>query len=95
MTTEQQDWPTYTGFDGQQYPLPSQTCPKCGKQYPAMFARKLGCHECVEAYRARGGYTAKDWSDAIRRNMMAEGVDPDACDCGQCAECEERADARS
>lgn len=86
------DWPAYRGFGGGVYPVPAQTCHGCGQPYPAFHPLKLGCHDCVQAYRARGGMTAADWERKLRQGLMEQGIDPDACDCGQCQECEEARD---
>lgn len=82
----------YRGIDGVERPVPTQVCRKCGGEYQAHQPRKLGCAGCVAEYRAGGGYTAQDWIDAYRRGQLEQGLDPDACDCGQCHECQERQD---
>ena len=81
---------TYKGNDGNDYTMPFQTCPHCGSQYQSFFNLKMGCEECRAKARDNGWMSAADIAAKMRAEMLADGKDPDACDCGECWECEER-----
>lgn len=82
------DWRTYRGFDGVERPCPAIDCHKCGAAYPGFFAIRIGSPDCADAARAQGWESATDIEARIRRELIAKGVDPDACACGECADCE-------
>ena len=71
---------TYIGFDGGTYEVPWKTCRHCGAEYQSHFDLQMGCPDCIADARKRGWKSAQDWADEARRNMIAEGIDPDGYD---------------
>ncbi len=66
MTAIQQtaEWPTYKGFDGEQHPMPVQTCRYCGEHYPGFYDTRYGHTTCTDETQR---YWAADMKGFVKR----------------------------
>ena len=68
------NWPTYRGIDGNQHPMPTQTCQFCGDKYPGFMDIKYGHKDCQDDTQKR--YKAD--AMALKAKFMA--VKEDRCE---------------
>lgn len=74
-------WPTYTGIDGREYPVPVKECKFCGADFPSHYPQGMGnCGKCPKALGVKKdtAFWLKAAADLDARNPESEDEDDDS-----------------